>query len=309
MSVLRGVLFVAILALGGYLYSDQVRTFALQAYREVAPCTVPISYRIGSIDPRFGLSTSTLVATLEEAADAWESAAGKKLFTYDQDRGGLEINLVYDVRQETTGLLRELGLSVEQDLGAYESIKARYEQLLDAYEADKRAFESRYSAFERDARAYARDVSMWNERGGAPRGTYEMLRERKAALDREEAQLRTLLSGLNTRAESVNTLAERLNAIARELNMSVAAYNTVGDVLPGEFEQAVYQSRPGAHRIDVFEYDSKERLTRVLMHELGHALGLEHIEDEDAVMYRLNQSRSERLGEGDREALQARCRL
>jgi predicted Zn-dependent protease len=60
-------------------------------------------------------------------------------------------------------------------------------------------------------------------------------------------------------------------------------------------------------KISVFEYDSEARLTRVLSHELGHALGLEHVEDPDAIMYKLNKSKNSIPTESDMAAVAALC--
>lgn len=305
----RALFLIVLLAGGVYVYREQVETFALQAYREALPCSVPLSYRIGSIDPRFNLSTSTLLSALDSAASLWEEAAGKTLFVHDQEGGDLIVSLVYDVRQETTEKLRELGLSVDEDLDTYENMKQRYLEMFAAYESNVARFESLRIEYERDADAYERDVEMWNARGGAPSGAYEAMKARQSELSADEARLRALQETINSQVSTVNALAHRLNTLAHDLNISVAQYNTVGDALPGEFEQAVYESRPGQETIRVFEYDSTERLTRVLTHELGHALGLEHVEDENAVMYRLNESKNENLTETDISALEALCRL
>lgn len=305
---LKAAVLVALLGAGVFAYRDQVRTFALQAYREARPCTVPISYAVEKIDARFDISTSTLLKAIANAEELWEAAAGKQLFAHDKE-GGLKISLVYDIRQATTEKLTELGVSVEENLGTYEDVKARYSAALSEYQRDKQAFDAAYPAYEREAASYEADVRRWNARGGAPESVFGELEKRQAALHREEARLQSLQDAVNDGADEVNALARHLNQLAGELNISVASYNTVGSSVGEEFEEAVYESTPGSQTIDIFEYDSIAGLTRVLAHELGHALGLEHVEDEEAIMYRLNHGKDIALTEADRGALGALCRL
>ena len=89
---IRALLLLALIGGAGYYFRENVRLFALQAYREVAPCAVPVTYSIEYIDARFGIATSTLLRALEGAARVWEEGAGKPLFVY-AEQGSLNIRL------------------------------------------------------------------------------------------------------------------------------------------------------------------------------------------------------------------------
>src|SRR6266481_4949818 len=66
-----------------------------------SPCANPITYRIGSIDNRFGVSEKELAGILLQAESIWEKPMHKNLFEFGKD-GAMVINLIYDYRQEAT---------------------------------------------------------------------------------------------------------------------------------------------------------------------------------------------------------------
>lgn len=105
-----------------------------------APCQVPVAWRIGFVDSRFGLHGSELRSAVEEAVALWESAAGRELFRHDPHEG-MPVDLVYDERQ------RQLAEQVEAEerLDRWEAELAhrprtapeveRYNRLVDRYNA------------------------------------------------------------------------------------------------------------------------------------------------------------------------------
>src|SRR3989344_650085 len=91
----------------------------------------------------------------------------------------------------------------------------------------------------------------------------------------------------------INKLVESLNRLIKSLNLNVEAYNTIG-VLRGEtFVGGIYHSAEGVREINVYEF--------------GHALGMEHVDARNAMMYKLNEGDARVLSESDLAALKALC--
>lgn len=290
----------------------------LQIASGSGPCAKPIAYTLGTFDERFNISKDYFLDALKEAEAAWEksqgSYSGKNLFVYAPEglplnRDALKVNLVYDYRQEATSKLASLGIVVKNTKASYESLKSKLEILKTEYEREKNYFNSRVASFNQKQLVYEKSVKYWNGKGGAPQQEYNRLQATRFALEAEARQIQILQNNLNAKAGEINALVVVLNRLITSLNLSVEKYNTVNESRGESFEEGVYTTDGTNSQIDIFEFSSREKLVRVLMHEFGHALGIEHLDDPKAIMYKLNQGENLELTEADIEALKAKCAL
>ncbi len=273
----------------------------------VRPCARPIAYNLGTFDEKFDISKTYFLSALSEAEAIWEKPLGKDLFSYDPEDGRLKVNLIYDYRQQATSKLADLGITVKDTKASYDSLENKYLALKEQYEGAKKSYDAQFEALNQQNKAYEEQVKYWNANGGAPKKEYEKLVAERTALESGAAKLETSQVRLNSMVDEINALIVVINRLAKTLNLTVDQYNTIGESRGESFTEGLYKSSAMGQEIDIYEFSSRDKLVRVLAHELGHALGLDHISDPKAIMYTFNSGANMNLTPDDITELKALC--
>ncbi len=298
--------FLIAILIAGFVYRDKLNEIYQTAYIHYFPCRSPITYSIGEFDTRFGLSKADFIESLSQGEKIWEGAINKQLFKYDP-KGLLKINLIYDNRQATTQQLKNMGLQVNNSKSSYDELKKKYDTVKSEYLSLKNNFELKVADFEKRKASYEAKVNSVNAKGGGSKSVVASLNQERDSINSELQLIQSMQVELNTKVDQINALASALNETAKALNLTVDKYNAVGGSLGGEFEEGTYTQQGSSRKIDVYQFDNKTKLVRVIAHELGHALGLEHNEDSKAIMYRLNNGVNEKLTQADINEVKVLC--
>lgn len=242
-------------------------------YEATRPCAAAVSYSIGAVDPRFAIATSTLLQDAEASAAIWNKAAGKVVLKYDPD-AALKIHFIYDEREENARLGSQIAREQATQDAARENLDALQSQFL------------------KEQDSYNAEVAAINARGGATPREAEALRIRKSSLE--------------SLATTINMTVDRYNASVAALNAKVAEFNQSAG---HSFKEGEYVRDDSGERITIFEFIGRVQLERVLAHEFGHAIGLDHNDDPDSIMFAKNESGNLVPTAADLGSLRSVCRL
>lgn len=276
-------------------------------FRPSSPCEEPLTYRIGTVDERFGLSREEFSRLVAKAASVWSAPVSRELFR-EEPKGKIVINLVYDYRQEASEKLKKLNYNIRNTRDSYEDLKVRFETLKAEFDDKKQRLEEDLREFNERVLAFNEENDAGRRRGGVSEDDYQRLMQEKENLNATQSQLQSRQAELNQMAETLNSMAVVINEIAMEHNLDTVNYREEGNKLGDEFQKGQYARKGLKENITIYQFDGEKSLIRVLVHELGHALGLGHNDYPYAIMHRLvPDGTSYDLTPADIAALNARC--
>ncbi len=242
--------------------------FVVFLYRDTLlyyfPCDHPILYKLEPVDARFNISQDQFAQDVQQAVDIWDSGENKELFVEDPN-AKLTISLVFDQRQQLTNQINNLDTQLQNEKNTLSPAMQSYK--------------NQVHDFQQKMQTLNEQIDYWNSRGGAPADEYQKLTQQQTELQQESGKLNQL-------AKTLNQSTDVYNSDVTQLNQTVDSLDTTLQAKP---EEGLYN--PQDNTIVIYFNNGSNELIHTLAHELGHSLGMQHVQDNNAIMYyRTNNS-------------------
>jgi hypothetical protein len=243
------------------------------------PSTAPLGYAIGTVDERFGITREHFLKIIEGAARIWEEPIRISLFEYDSS-AAFTINLIFDERQQRMLEAKAMKAKLDTRGKSYDNLMDEYNSQLEEKRSLERDYDRDLSAYNQRLQRHNSDATYWNNRGGAPSQEFAKMEQDRAVLDAMSDGLENKRVALNQAVADLNGLAKAIDNLADEHNLEIKLYN--GKFVESrEFEKGVFNGK----QINIYEYNGENDLEATLVHEMGHALGFNHVDDPTAIMF------------------------
>lgn len=254
------------------------------------PCSEPLTYRIGSIDERYDLTRMELKNILDEVQVLWESAMKRDLMNYRKN-GKVAIHLEYTERQELSQEEKNLSARIERLNRQTEEARKIYQQRTSTYKKQKKELQSMIAHYKQVTNEYKRMIKKWKQRGGIPVSKKPEVQNFKRRINALESEINEKEQTVESHRDQVNQKLEHINALIDRRNDLINTYNRKFAEAK-KFNQGSYYRRGNLQRINIFQFSNRGELKAVLAHEFGHAFGIGHLSNPQAIMHAVMQQQN-----------------
>jgi hypothetical protein len=212
------------------------------------------------------------IETRCQRCDSDLESGGRTRAVLVRPTSSLKVNLVYDTRQKHVAV----GAALDAEDAEHQAAR----KVLDALQ---------YQVIEQQD-SYNSDLRALTVRGGITPDERQAFETRRAAIQSLSDSLRRGVMAFNDSNAALRSKVDRFNEDAGKT-----------------FTAGRFVRDSTGERIDVFRFTSDTELIRLLAHELGHALGLDHNDDSTSIMYMMDERGNLTASEADLRSLRKLC--
>ncbi|ENX59521.1 MULTISPECIES: matrixin family metalloprotease [Acinetobacter] len=269
--------------------------------RIASPLDTRLRYRIAEVDPRFKLSIEQVKTISKQATQIWKDGTGQDYFVYDP-HAQLAIHLIYDERQMESEQRREHLNQLESNQQHWVEKKRQLDQIEQEILSSKHLLDLKQQQLNQQIQHYNQEQQNARQHPSSFANP-EYFQQRQRDLEQNVQTLQQEIAQYNQRIMQLNQQVDELNALDQQLNASVSQYKQ--RFKPHLFHKGLFNGK----QILIYEFESTDDLRLTIAHEFGHALGLQHADDPQALMHPIMKDQDTahfRLTQADLSLLLAR---
>jgi DNA repair exonuclease SbcCD ATPase subunit len=263
--------------------------------------------RIGTIDKHYEneISKSELKEILSDIEQIFESTLGFDVFNYS--RIGKPIDILYmpplhlekKIEKQIVRLnKKELKIEVLES-----SLPDKQKRITD-YQVNLDKFASHINTMTISLNTYIKNSNKRRDYSTAEYKNIQIFVEKKQSriqreiknLRKERRVLRRLTDGYNKDTRNLNNLVREYNHISKQISRMSRSIKKVKGKTFGFTEVSLKtyykdgkkvkerRKKTSMSKIEIYSFESKEQLKAVLAHEIGHLVGIPHINVDNALM-------------------------
>lgn len=271
------------LSVGFYLWLIAAAPSNELSYRqERMLCQPPISWRLAELDPAFQLSDTEALRLINQAAEQWNRIIGQSIFVYDPDNG-FPIVFQYDERQQQLAQRQLLMRNIRRYDEHLAVMHHQYQRQRDVVEQQQERVRDLQSQMQQQT-----------EQQGIPiRPT--VLQQQRRLLEDEHRVLQQQVAALAAEQQRLQQMLTQRNNLLPE------------QPLLGTHELGMMFIRQTKRQMVIYAFADQQDLLITLQHEFGHALGLPHSDDPNAIMHAQLHNTQQWLTTADFKLWQQHC--
>ncbi|WP_176466276.1 matrixin family metalloprotease [Aliifodinibius salipaludis] len=295
--------------ISGWVVLSEGFTFTVTDPPKSAPCQQALTYQLGDIDSRFDVSEQELIEVLKEVETLWSSALGRNVLNFSES-GNVSVNLIYSKEQQLTDAERQFSNRIKAKEQQEETARRVFDQLSKRYKEKEQEVRQTLSTYNKTASTYDDLANKWDGKEANTEiiDKFNKLEQQLKNIDEDLKQEKQNLASLR---ERTNAKTEQLNTLIKEHNNLIEEYNNRFSK-PRKFDQGQYVKRGENQAVNIYQFGSRAQLKTVLAHEMGHALGLDHVDNPKSIMHKMMDAQNManlQLTEEDISVLKKQCNM